>query len=387
MRKLRWPLPWPRAGPFREGAFRSPLHEERTASLISTALGLAFGITFLTGVFSHLLQHPPSWLPLVTRPVWIYRVTEGAHVASGLAAVPLLAAKLWTVYPQLFSWPPLRSIAHGLERVLIAVLVAGSVFELATGLLNIIQWYVWPFSLVTAHYWVAWISIGALVTHLEVKAPAIARGLRRSGSTAPGGGTPASVSRRAILTATGAAVAVVTATTVGQSVTSLRRLAVLAPRDPRNGPQHVPINRTAAQAGVRKAADDPTWRLTVRGSWSYRLTRAALEAMPQHRVRLPIACVDGWSVDADWTGVRVRDLLARAGASGGAAIWVVSLEQTGAYKVSLMEPQYWRDPLTLLALRLNGAPLSVDHGYPARIIAPGRPGVRQTKWVSVLEVA
>ena len=44
------------------------------------------------------------------------------------------------------------------------------------------------------------------------------------------------------------------------------------------------------------------------------------------------------------------------------------------------------DPLTLLALQLNGEPLAIDHGYPGRLIAPNRPGVLQTKWVSRLEV-
>jgi DMSO/TMAO reductase YedYZ molybdopterin-dependent catalytic subunit len=44
------------------------------------------------------------------------------------------------------------------------------------------------------------------------------------------------------------------------------------------------------------------------------------------------------------------------------------------------------DPRSLLALALDGAPLSLDHGFPARVIAPDRPGVLQTKWVSRIEV-
>ena len=195
------------------------------------------------------------------------------------------------------------------------------------------------------------------------------------------------MSRRAFLTMTGVAVGVITVTTVGQSVTRLRRLALLAPRDPVDGPQHVPINRTAAQARVVEAAMDPSWRLSVRGPRPYQLTLAGLAALPQYRARLPIACVEGWSVDADWTGVRVRDLLDRARVPHAATIYVVSLERSGTYSYSRMESQYARDPLTLLALGLNGAPLSIDHGYPARIIAPGRPGVLQTKWVHLLEVA
>ena len=133
---LRRPPPLPR--------FRSRLHDERTATLIGTALGVAFATAFLTGLISHVLQHPPSWLAhhLPTRPSWGYRLTQGLHVASGIAAIPLLLAKLWTVYPKLFEWPPLKSVLHALERLSILVLFAGAVFELVTGLLNSAQWYV-----------------------------------------------------------------------------------------------------------------------------------------------------------------------------------------------------------------------------------------------------
>jgi DMSO/TMAO reductase YedYZ molybdopterin-dependent catalytic subunit len=65
---------------------------------------------------------------------------------------------------------------------------------------------------------------------------------------------------------------------------------------------------------------------------------------------------------------------------------VVSLEVRGAYRVMEMGREYAHDPLTLLALTLNGEVLSADHGFPARIIAPNRPGVLQTKWVTRLEV-
>ena len=41
---------------------------------------------------------------------------------------------------------------------------------------------------------------------------------------------------------------------------------------------------------------------------------------------------------------------------------------------------------TQVGLRLNGQTLHPDHGYPARLIAPARPGVLQTKWVSHLAV-
>ena len=378
-----------RRGPLREGAFRSALHDERTATLIGTALGVAFALAFVTGLISHELQHPSSWVPLPTRPVWIYRFTQGLHVASGLAAIPLLLAKLWTVYPRLFAWPPVTSLVHGLERLSIGVLVAGAVFELVTGLLNVAQWYPWHFPFPQTHFWVAWITVGALLLHLAVKAPAIARGLRArpSAVTVPADARPGAVSRRVLIGSTALAVLAVTAATLGESVTSLRFLDLLAPRSPHDGPQDVPINRTAAQAGVLESATDPGWALEVNGPRPFRLTLEELSALPQYRSRLPIACVEGWSVDADWQGVRLRDLLARAGVPSGSAIRVVSLERHGGYAQTLMPHEYANDPLTLLALRLNGEPLSIDHGYPARVIAPARPGVLQTKWVSRLEVA
>jgi DMSO/TMAO reductase YedYZ molybdopterin-dependent catalytic subunit len=346
-------------------------------------------------MISHELQHPASWWPLPTRPVWFYRFTQGLHVASGLASIPLLLAKLWTVYPRLFAWPPVTSVLHALERLSIFALISGAIFELVTGLLNIVQWYPWEFYFTGAHYLVAWITVGALLLHVAVKAPAIARGLSNRGVEAAEGEAPeaatsgtrrGAVSRRAMLTATGVAVGVVTVTTVGQSVTSLRSVDLLAPRDPTFGPQGVPINRTAAQAQVAVSARDPGWRLNVTGPRPYELSLPELSALPQHAANLPIACVEGWSVNASWEGVRMVDLLERVGAPAGSQVRVVSLERSGSYATMLMPHQYAEDPLTLLALRLHGQPLSIDHGYPARIIAPARPGVLQTKWVSRIEV-
>jgi DMSO/TMAO reductase YedYZ molybdopterin-dependent catalytic subunit len=85
--------------------------------------------------------------------------------------------------------------------------------------------------------------------------------------------------------------------------------------------------------------------------------------------------------------VRLADLLALAHWPPAAWCRVVSLERTGIYGSSLVAEGVARDPLTLLATGLGGAPLSLDHGYPVRLIAPNRPGVQQTKWLSRLEVA
>jgi DMSO/TMAO reductase YedYZ molybdopterin-dependent catalytic subunit len=367
--------------------FKGGLHDARTATAIGRWLGPAFVLCFVTGLVSHLMQHPPGWLAdsLPSRPMWGYRLTQGLHVASGIAAVPLLLAKLWTVYPRLFAWPPLRSVPHALERLSVAVLVAGAVFEPATGLLNAAQWYPWPFSFVPVHYAVAWLVVGALLLHIAVKAPQIKAhwGRRSPGTLAlPAQDGP---DRRSLLAAVGAAVGAVTLTTVGQAFTPLKNFLLFAPRHPDKGPQSLPVNRTAAAAGVGRIADEE-YRLVVAGPRSYTLTLDELRALPQHEVELPIACVEGWSKSARWIGVRVVDLLERAGAPEHARVRVVSLQLRGGYRVSELGHEHARDPLTLFALRLNGEELDPDHGYPARLIAPNRPGVLQTKWVGRLEV-
>ncbi|MFD0273506.1 molybdopterin-dependent oxidoreductase [Kitasatospora sp. NPDC127111] len=368
-----------RRGPFRAGAFTSVLHEPRTTVVVGRWLGGALVVCFLTGLASHLLQDPPSWLAghLPSRPVNGYRVTQGLHVISGLAAVPLVGAKLWAVYPRLFEWPPARSVLHALERLGIAVLVAATLLELFTGLLNTLQWYPWPFPFRQTHFWLGWLATGGLLIHLAVKAPLIAANWWRRAA-------PALAQRRAFLATTTAAVGAVTLVTAGQSVPWLRALDLLAPRRPDLGPQGLPVNRTAAQAGTVTVPAD--WRLRVDGPRPYQLTLAELGELPQYEVELPISCVEGWSAAARWTGVRVADLLTRAGAPAGTGVRVTSLEAEGPYRVMEMPAQYVDDPLSLLALRVNGEVLTADHGYPARIIAPNRPGVLQTKWVARIEV-
>ncbi len=132
---------------------------------------------------------------------------------------------------------------------------------------------------------------------------------------------------------------------------------------------------------------DPAFELTlVNGDREVAMTRADLEAMTQRVHQLPIACVEGWSAAATWTGVRFAELLDLVDAPEDASLRVRSLQQKGAFGVTEIPASFARDPLTLLALKLNGDDLSIDHGFPCRLIAPNRPGVMQTKWVTRIEV-
>ncbi|RYB90143.1 molybdopterin-binding protein [Nocardioides glacieisoli] len=387
----------PRLAPPTPDSFTSRLRSPAVAARVGLWLGISFGICFLTGLVSHYAQLPSHPIPFPTSPSWGYRFTQGLHVTTGIAAIPLLLVKLWSVLPKLFEAPPLHDarklLLTVLERASIAVLVASAIFQLATGVANAAQWYPWSsFSFRTTHYAIAWVAIGALVLHIAVKLPIIRDVLTsdiddtthdRETATTPG-----PLSRRALVRTTFAAAAVATLATAGSTVTWLRQVSVLAVRTG-EGPQGVPINKSARAARVEESASSPDWRLevvvdgTVAGSVSY----DDLRAMQQHTVDLPIACVEGWSAQGTWSGVRLADLLASFDAPADRDVSVTSLQESGPFRRTILPANFAADERTLLALDLSGEPLSLDHGYPCRLIAPNRPGVLQTKWVSRLEVS
>jgi len=367
-----------------EKYFRSAVHHRSVTSRVGLWLGIAFTVCFVTGLLSHFIQHPTSWFFWPSRPVNLYRVTQGTHVISGIAAIPLLFAKLWTVYPKLFSRPLVKSPVHAIERGSILLLSAAAFFELVTGLFNIFQNYPWPFYFPTIHYAIAWVAIGSILVHVAVKLPVIRLGLGEKPTIRP---AEVGVSRRGFLRTTWVVSGAAVLATAGSTVPLLRGVSVLATRSG-GGSQNLPVNRTAAHAGVVAAASDPNWRLEFRGPGGavHRFSLDDLRAMPQTTADLPIACVEGWSVSATWSGVAVADLLRRVGATPGTAVVVHSMERNSIYATSTLPGEHTRDPLTLLALRLNGADIDLDHGYPCRIIAPSRPGVLQTKWVGGMAV-
>ncbi|MFI5993400.1 molybdopterin-dependent oxidoreductase [Streptomyces sp. NPDC051362] len=202
---------------------------------------------------------------------------------------------------------------------------------------------------------------------------------------------PPTVSRRGAIAFVGGGALLLAATTVGHSFDApVRETALLAPHggpEPGSGPGAFQINKTAASRGIDpKETGADAWRLVVAGNGrTVRLSRAQLQELPLHGSALPIACVEGWSTsDQEWRGVRLRDLAELVGYDTDTApdVVVESLQRAGAFRVAALRYNQVRDPLSLLALSVNGADLTPDHGYPARIIVPAAPGVLNTKWVS-----
>lgn len=376
--------------------FTSRLRSPAVAARVGLWLGISFGICFLTGLVSHYAQLPSHPIPFPTSPSWGYRLTQGLHVVTGIAAIPLLLVKLWSVLPHLFQalpglGDPRRLLLTALERGSIAVLVAASVVQLAIGLANSAQWYPWfTFSFRTVHYALAWVVIGALLVHIAVKLPIIRDALTSdiddTTHDRPSATEAGVLSRRGLVRTAFAGAGVAVLATAGNTVPWLRTVSVFAVRTG-EGPGGVPINKSAKAARVEEAAMSPSWRLeVVVGDAVTSLSYDDLRAMPQHTVDLPIACVEGWSAQGTWSGVRLRDLL-RSLATAQSDVVVTSLQPSGPYRVTTLPRNFADDERTLLALDLSGEPLSLDHGYPCRLIAPNRPGVLQTKWVTRLEVS
>jgi DMSO/TMAO reductase YedYZ molybdopterin-dependent catalytic subunit len=126
------------------------------------------------------------------------------------------------------------------------------------------------------------------------------------------------------------------------------------------------------------SVDPATWRLSIvdgRG-----LSTMDLDRLCGYRVtrRVVLDCTSGWYAEQDWTGVPVAALL--HGTAGARSLLVHSV--TG-YQIRY--PVEDLDSL-LLATSVGGQPLSPGHGYPLRLVAPGRRGFWWVKWVDRIEL-
>ena len=151
--------------------------------------------------------------------------------------------------PNHFRWPPFRSVKRVVQRLTVALLVSATLVQLITGFLNVLNWRPFRWDFVSVHYYLAYVVVGSVLLHIAVKLPDIIYGLQtkiaegdvltevpwnenpESHSIAgplPPPLTPG-LSRRGVLTAAGAGIGVVVVTSVGQALTPLEPLGLLAP--------------------------------------------------------------------------------------------------------------------------------------------------------------
>lgn len=124
------------------------------------------------------------------------------------------------------------------------------------------------------------------------------------------------------------------------------------------------------------------FRLRVHGlvERELQLDFAGLLALPQVTLALDVHCVTGWSVlGAEWTGVRLADLAARAGVKPEARH--VVFEAAKGYTTNVRLAEALR-PDALVAHRLGGAPLGRANGAPVRGVVPGLYFWKSAKWLT-----
>ena len=408
--------------PFAAEFWRSPLRGPWLTSALGLVLLCGLPIVMITGLLSNASYNPRignvglqgrgispldfylfTW---PTEPHWLYAVTQGIHISLGLALIPVVLVKQWSVLPRLFSWPPFRSPAHALERISLIFLVGGIMFEIVTGVLFIEYYSPFRFDFTAAHYYGAWVFFGAFLLHAGLKLPTMRASLAVGRELAPlragladtrseppdwavrslvaPAPAPATMSRRALLGAVGAGSVMLGIQGIAQAVGApIRALAWMLPRGTTlgTGPNDFPVNGTFASIGV-PVDTIRLWKLQITGTTGLALemTRDELLAVDQHSYSLPLACREGWTTTQLWTGVRLRDLASAMNISGDAEVDMVALDGGAA---TLAANQVAADE-TLLVLKVNGTDLSLDHGFPARVIVPNGIAVNCLKWVTQL---
>lgn len=147
---------------------------------------------------------------------------------------------------------------------------------------------------------------------------------------------------------------------------------------------------TALQVPV---VDASTWRLKVTGmvDREVEIGFSELLAKPLTEHIVTLMCVSnevGGDLvgTASWLGYPIRELLAEAGPRPGADM-VLSRSVDGFTAGSPLDVLMEADRTSLLAVGMNGEPLPIEHGFPARLVVPGLYGyVSATKWVVELKV-
>ncbi|MDQ6927999.1 MAG: molybdopterin-dependent oxidoreductase [Actinomycetota bacterium] len=168
-----------------------------------------------------------------------------------------------------------------------------------------------------------------------------------------------------------------------------RTIAPLAARDGTGLSSLLPVGRFRIYTvtGDLPSRSKAAYKLAVGGfvAQPYELTYDEVLAMPPTRLTKDFQCVTGWRVhDVKWVGVRLADLLDRAGVSDGAqGVRFISFD--GAYSETLTLDQARRDDV-IVAYEMEGKPVSDEHGGPVRLYVAPMYGYKSCKWLERIDV-
>lgn len=284
------------------------------------------------------------------------------HAYSGLVGLPLVLVKIGT---GIASWRGHPRVPTGAAvSALLLVLAVLALYTTGT-LLHLNATPGGNAGYKTVHLWSA-LAAAPLVTHHLV------RHLRRARAGA--GHTVRRAAPAALTSARRRVLALGGAGVLGWAL--IRLLGRAGGTSADSGPNDFPVTITAGGSARPEAH---SWRLHVGGD-VHRPSTFTLDDL--HRIglerhRYDLDCVQGWSVSREWGGVPLAEILGRCGPIGEPISAV--FHSTTGYRAALLAEQL-SDRRSMITLEVDGVPLSPEHGFPARVMAPGVIGEHCVKW-------
>jgi hypothetical protein len=323
--------------------------------VVDLSLLLAVLASFLTGLVSLVSGTPDLW--------WVFV----AHGVAGLTLVVLLGWKLKRVAPRL--WPSRwtsRTVASVLALAAAGSALGTGVFWSFGGNFRVLQW-----NAMNVHILFALLIVPPLFVHLlhRFRLPS------REEVT----------NRRTVLQYVLLVGGAVLAWRLQRVIVSVFELAEDRRFTSSRQRGEAPGNTFPVTMWV---ADDPDpvdttdWSLRVAGAVD-QPTAFDYEGLldVEDELRATLDCTSGWYTTQDWRGVGVDRVLDTVEPEPDAA-WVSFRSVTG-YRFSLPIEEARG---ALLATHVGGESLTHGHGFPARLVAPGRRGFQWVKWVEAIEI-
>lgn len=374
-------------------------HSHLASTIVTMQLGVSLlvllSLMFLSGGLFYLYTFNYDIGPYFT-------VTRFVHFYVGLVSIPFLLAKYGSTsfrfagyylrLPRFKRAGPPRLI----PRVLSPLLALDFFVLYFSGLYMLFHYYYTvtnippnDFKPVQLHLWASIIAVPLIAAHLGSHLLDTAHGLyRERAELIAEPGVPED--RRRVMTRRGF-VGTVFAGGLGLAFAFQNSPLVhretkglfigRIPAEERGGPGDFPVETLFGKRDV----DVASWRLRISGDVAKetQLTYAQLLALPRRTNQIRISCVSGWSDQPVWSGPRVTDVLALAGANTQARS--VNFHSVSHYAFTWYRHRLERDD-ALLATHVNGAPLSNNHGFPVRLIVPGYPGQNMVKQIDSITV-
>jgi DMSO/TMAO reductase YedYZ molybdopterin-dependent catalytic subunit/thiosulfate reductase cytochrome b subunit len=120
-----------------------------------------------------------------------------------------------------------------------------------------------------------------------------------------------------------------------------------------------------------------------------RLTLPELLALPRQSQITKHNCIQGWTAIGEWTGVPLREILARCQPLANAkhvVFWSFSQDTAGKQFYETIPLESALDEQTILAYEMNGHPLPRPHGAPLRLRCETMLGFKMCKWICRIEL-